>query len=220
MKNLFASVFLFFIAVSLSAQTVSVAPSIERIGKGYNAAYRIEIPHADRAFVEKEWRSFLKEHNAKVKGSKGEVNAEEVVIAALGSDEMRFISDVSEISSGTLVRVAVERNHSFVSKATHPETAGQLEGLFRRWSLDVASASMNQRIASAKDLIVKQTREIESLNRSTKRLEQNNESLRKQLADNEKTIEENSVNVTGLSKALEEQNKLLQELEKMKSELK
>ena len=208
------------IAHGLDAQTVSVEPSIERIGKGYNAAYRIEIPYADPAFVEKEWRSFLKEHNAKVKGSKGEVNGEEVVIAALGSDPMRFLSDVGASSSGTLVRVAVERNQSFVSKATHPETASQLQGLFRRWSLDVAVASMNRQIESAKELIEKQTREVESLGRSTIRLEQSNESLRKQVEANEKMIEENKVNVNGLTNGLEEQNKLLLELEKKKSELK
>ncbi len=208
------------IVQGLDAQTVSVEPSIERIGKGYNAAYRIEIPYADPAFVEKEWRSFLKEHNAKVKGSKGEVNGEEVVIAALGSDPMRFLSDVGASSSGTLVRVAVERNQSFVSKATHPETASQLQGLFRRWSLDVAVASMNRQIESAKELIVKQTREVESLGRSTNRLEQSNESLRKQVEANEKTIEENKVNVNGLTNGLEEQNKLLLELEKKKSALK
>lgn len=209
-----------FIAFRLQGQSVSVEPSIERIGKGYNAAFRIVIPHAEPVFVEKQWRGFLKEHNAKVKGSKGEVNAEAVVIAALGNDPMNFLSDVGETTSGTLVRVAVERNQSFVSKATHPETAGQLEGLFRRWSLDVAMASMNQQIESAKELIAKQTRELESLSRSTRRLEQSNESLRNQIAANEKTIEENAANTTGITKALEEQNKLLEELENKKSALK
>lgn len=207
-------------AQDLDAQSVTVEPSIERIGKGYNAAYRIEIPHADPVFVEKEWRSFLKEHDGRVKGSKGEVIGEEVVIAALGSDPMRFLSEIEVSSSGTLLRVAVERNQSFVSKATHPETAGQLESLFKRWSLDVAVSSMNQQIESAKELIEKQTREMESLGRSTKRLEQSNESMRKQVEVNEKMIEENKVNITGITNGLEEQNKLLLELEKKKSALK
>jgi hypothetical protein len=220
LKNLLTFVILFFVASTASSQSVSVEPSIERIGKGYNAAYRIDIPHADPAFVEKEWRSFLKEHKGKVKGSKGEVNAEEIVIPALGSAPMRFLSDVDETSSGTLIRVAVERNQSFVAKATHPETASQLEGLFRRWSLDVALASMTKRIETTRELINKNTREVESLGRSTKRLEQSNESLRKQIEANEKTIGENNVNVTGLTKALEEQTRLLQEFEKKKSDLK
>ena len=86
MKTLTAILFFLFFSAFGFSQSVIVDEGLEKLGGGYNAAIRVYLPFVADDLLADAWVDFLKENKAKVKKSKEEINAKNVVINGLGAD--------------------------------------------------------------------------------------------------------------------------------------
>lgn len=202
------------------AQEVSVEPSIENLARGYNSAYRLTIPHASLVDAEREWKAFLKMHNARVKGSRGQVTGEDAVLHAIGKDTLQVYSALSQENEAAIVCVAVQDKSNFISRSGAPEKSKQLELLLYRFGVETAKKSLASRIeASEKDLNTTR-RDHERLLKSNERLSSTNETLKKQIEQNENTISENLGKLESLKGDLEQRESALKALQEKQKDLK
>ncbi|MFM9008373.1 MAG: hypothetical protein ACKORE_07325 [Bacteroidota bacterium] len=185
------------------AQDVTVEPSIENLARGYNSAYRLTIPHATLADAEREWKAFLKLHNAKVKGSRGQITGEDAVLHSLGKDTMQIYSSLSQENDAAVVKVAVQDRTDFISRSGSPDKSKQLELLLHRFGVETAKKSLASRIESAEKDLSTARRDHERLLKTNERLSATNETLKKQIEQNENSISDNLGKAESLQSELE-----------------
>lgn len=91
---------LFAAAVSLSfiswGQKISVHEQNEDLGKGKNNALVVTIYGADPGDVEKDWKSMMKDYNAKVSTSKGIMFADNALIKDMGNNTIDIYTRFDE----------------------------------------------------------------------------------------------------------------------------
>lgn len=202
------------------AQKVSIEQSLDQLGEGYNPTFRIKIPHATEKVMEKRWTGFLKDNNAKVRTSKGQIKGENAIIKGLGPETLQIFSRLIEDEDGVLLKVAVIKGAAFVSPTADPDYSKRLESLLYDFAMNQSKDGLNKKIEIAAELLEDSQDDQKDLIKTNERLAQENESMKKRIAENEKTIEENIKKSEDLKVKIQGQEKSLEILRGKFTELK
>ncbi len=220
MKKIFMMLLMLLFSASSPAQKISVDYALDQLGEGYNPTFRVKIPHATEKLIDKKWTGFLKDNNAKVRSSKGQIKGENAVIKGLGPETLQIYSRLIEDEDGMLLKVAVEKAGVFVSPTSEPDYHKRLETILLDFALTHARIGLNEKLEDATELLEDNQKEQKNLVKTNERLANDNESMKKKISENENTIKENTKKSEELLLKIEAQQKSLEILRGKYTELK
>jgi len=214
--------FLFFLILSSFGytQTVIVDEGLEKLGGGYNTAIRVYLPHVSFDILQDAWVDFLKDNNAKVKKSKEEVDAKNLVIGGLGGDTLTVFSKIALVDSGYQLAAVFMRDNTSVSSKNHPKESSWLIKFFKEWGVKLSNAALENKIEDQEKVIKEKNKDKRSLESNTDYLEQSNANMKRQISDNEKRIEDNKIKIKTTISEIDSINLVIQQIKFQQQNLK
>jgi hypothetical protein len=220
MKTIIALLFfLFFYAFGFS-QSVIVDEGLEKLGDGYNTAIRVYLPYVADDLLAEAWIDFLKENKAKVKKSKEEINAKNVVINGLGADTLIVYSVITPVDSGLQLAAVFMRENIAISTKNHPKEASWLIKFFKDWGKNISNQALLNKIEEEEKVVKDKGKDKKSLENNTDYLEQSNANMKKQIGDNEKRIDDNKIKIKTTIAEMDSVNLLIQQIKFQQQNLK
>ncbi|MFZ7115767.1 MAG: hypothetical protein ACO1G9_10340 [Bacteroidota bacterium] len=150
---------------------------------GNKNAFVIDIPQAQLKKVQSNWKTYLKHQSRRPASSKdGEVVLPYGTIPTVSADSITVFSIVS--SEGTKIKLSVAvmmQDSSFLSTTTNSERSAAITHFIRQFGIQEYKNAVN-------DELLEQQNKLKSLEKIVSSLENENEGLRKDIKNNERTI--------------------------------
>lgn len=220
MKTLIAILFFLSFSAFGFSQSVIVDEGLEKLGGGYNTAIRIYLPYVADDLLADAWVDFLKENKAKVKKSKEEINAKNVVINGLGADILIVYSTITPVDSGLQLAAVFMRENIAISTKSHPKEASWLIKFFKDWGKNISNQSLLNKIEEEEKVLKDKGKDKKSLENNTDYLEQSNANMKKQIGENEKRIDDNKIKIKNTIAEMDSVNLLIQQIKFQQQNLK
>lgn len=220
MKTLNAILFFLFVSTIGFAQSVIVDEGLEKLGGAYNTAIRVYVPYTSEDLLADKWVDFLKENKAKVKKSKEEINAKNVVINGLGADTMIVYSTIVQVDSGYQLAAVFMRENVAVSTKSHPKEASWLIKFLKDWGKNISNQSLLNKIEDQEKVLKDKGKDKKSFENNTEYLEQSNANMKKQISDNEKRIDDNKIKIKNTIAEMDSVNLIIQQIKLQQQNLK
>lgn len=220
MKTLIVILFFLFVSVFGFSQSVIVDEGLEKLGGAYNTAIRVYVPYTSEDLLVDKWVDFLKENKAKVKKSKEEINAKNVVINGLGADTMIVYSTIVQVDSGYQLEAVFMRENIAVSTKSHPKEASWLIKFLKDWGKNISNQSLLNKIEDQEKVLKDKGKDKKSFENNTEYLEQSNANMKKQISDNEKRIDDNKIKIKNTIAEMDSVNLIIQQIKLQQQNLK
>ena len=220
MKKLIASILFVFISSFGFSQAVIVDEGLEKLGGAYNTAIRVYLPYVNDDLLADSWVDFLKENKAKIKKSKEEITAKNVVINGLGADTLIVYSTIVPVDSGLQLAAVFMRDNIAISTKSHPKEASWLIKFLKDWGTKISNQALENKIKDQEDVIKGKSKDKKNLENNTSYLEQSNASMKKQISDNEKRIDDNKIKIKTTIAEMDSVNLLIQQIKFQQQNLK
>jgi hypothetical protein len=220
MKTLTAILFFLFVSAFGFSQSVIVDEGLEKLGGAYNTAIRVYVPYSNEDLLADKWVDFLKENKAKVKKSKDEITAKNVVINGLGADTLIVYSTITPVDSGLQLAAVFMRENIAISTKSHPKEASWLIKFLKDWGKNISNQALLNKIEDQEDVLKDKGKDKKSLENNTDYLEQSNANMKKQISDNEKRIDENKIKIKNTIAEMDSVNVLIQQIKFQQQNLK
>jgi hypothetical protein len=220
MKKILVFLFLIISTLTTNAQSVIVDEGLEKLGGAYNTAIRVYIPYATEDLLADKWVDFLKDNKGKVKKSKEEITAKNVVINGLGADTLLVYSTITQVDSGFQLAAVFMRENSSISSKNHPKEASWLMKFLKDWGKNIANQALQNQIEDQEELLKDKGKDKKSFENNSSYLEQSNANMKKQISDNEKRIEENKIKIQNTILEMDSVNLLIQRIKLQQQNLK
>ncbi|MCB0620164.1 MAG: hypothetical protein KDC43_00935 [Saprospiraceae bacterium] len=217
--SIYIAVLLLTGAVRLQGQ---ITESTRSMNMGSQNALILEIPNADDKLVEKWWKQYMKDYDAKTKRVKGsdEELSDDADIPGIGAGNTVDVYSLTE-RSGNGVRQVVwfDLGGAFLSSQMHGDRYVEGEKFMMRFGLYVTKEMIQIELKEEE----KRMKDLES---DLKKLQRDNEKLHEDIADYERRIEEakagieqNLLDQKAREKDIESQQNVIEEVKKKLSEL-
>ena len=220
MKTLIAILFFLSFSAFGFSQSVIVDEGLEKLGGGYNTAIRVYLPYVADDLLADAWVDFLKENSAKVKKSKEEINAKNVVINGLGADTIIVYSTITPVDSGLQLAAVFMRENIAISTKSHPKEASWLIKFFKDWGKKISNQALLNKIEEEEKVVKDKGKDKKSLENNTDYLEQSNANMKKQIGENEKRIDDNKIKIIKTIAEMDSVNLLIQQIKFQQQNLK
>ena len=220
MKTLIAILFFLSFSAFGFSQSVIVDEGLEKLGGGYNTAIRVYLPYVADDLLADAWVDFLKENSAKVKKSKEEINAKNVVINGLGADTIIVYSTITPVDSGLQLAAVFMRENIAISTKSHPKEASWLIKFFKDWGKKISNQALLNKIEEEEKVVKDKGKDKKSLENNTDYLEQSNANMKKQIGENEKRIDDNKIKIKNTIAEMDSVNLLIQQIKFQQQNLK
>jgi hypothetical protein len=220
MKPIIAILFFLFFSAFGFSQSVIVDEGLEKLGDGYNTAIRVYLPYVADDLLAEAWVDFLKENKAKVKKSKEEINAKNVVINGLGADTLIVYSVITPVDSGLQLAAVFMRENIAISTKSHPKEASWLIKFFKDWGKNISNQALLNKIEEEEKVVKDKGKDKKSLENNSDYLEQTNANMKKQIDDNEKRIDDNKIKIKTTIAEMDSVNLLIQQIKFQQQNLK
>jgi hypothetical protein len=220
MKTLIAILFFLSFSAFGFSQSVIVDEGLEKLGGGYNTAIRVYLPYVADDLLADAWVDFLKENSAKVKKSKEEINAKNVVINGLGADTIIVYSTITPVDSGLQLAAVFMRENIAISTKSHPKEASWLIKFFKDWGKKISNQALLNKFEEQERVVKDKGKDKKSLENNTDYLEQSNANMKKQIGENEKRIDDNKIKIKNTIAEMDSVNLLIQQIKFQQQNLK
>ena len=220
MKKAIVILFIFFGWVKAFSQSVIVDEGLEKLGGGYNTAIRVFLPYVSQEQISDSWSDFLKDNKAKIKKSKEEITAKNVVIAGMGADTLLVYSTITPVDSGFQLAAVFIRDNMAITSKNHPKESSWLTKFFKEWGIKLSQQALEEKIQDQEKVIKDKSKDKKSLENNTDYLEQSNANMKKQIGDNENRIESNKLKIKTTITEMDSVNVLIQQIKLQKDNLK
>ena len=183
---------LFAAAVSLSfiswGQKISVHEQNEDLGKGKNNALVVTIYGADPGDVEKDWKSMMKDYNAKVSTSKGIMFADNALIKDMGNNTIDIYTRFDEKKDEIDMVVSFDLGGAYMSSSQHPDKYKIAEKIMHDFAVKETAAALadKQKV---------QQKALDKLTSQQKDLEKENKNLNSDIEDHQNRIKKDQDNI-------------------------
>ena len=220
MKTITAILFFLFVSAIGFSQSVIVDEGLEKLGGAYNTAIRVYVPYTSEDLLADKWVDFLKDNKAKVKKSKEEITAKNVVINGLGADTLIVYSTIAQVDSGYQLAAVFMRENIAISTKSHPKEASWLIKFLKDWGKGISNQSLLDQIENQEEVLKDKDKDKKSFENNTEYLEQSNANMKKQISDNEKRIDDNKIKIKNTIAEMDSVNLIIQQIKLQQQNLK
>lgn len=207
MKKIITLVAIAAFCLPALAQKITVSESTENIGGGSNSALVVTIYEASADEIEKEWRSLMKDFDAKV-SSKDGVFADNAVIKTMaGNNTVDIYAKAVKVSDKEVkFIVGFDLGGAFLTSGKHPEQFKEAKRIVNDFAVKMTKEAIGGQLKAAQ-------RTLDKMNDQQKDLAKDQEKLQKDIEEYKSRIKKAEDDIV---KNKSEQEKKKQEIEAQK----
>jgi hypothetical protein len=181
-KNLLLFAILFAsITATFAQRKIKVEERNESFLNGNHNSLVVNIYEANQDLIEKEWKKFMKDYNAKV-STKKEVFADDAMIKELSPNTVDVYARVEKNSEGDFnLIVAIDLGGIYLSSSTNSDKYNVAEELVYKFAVQTTKEAIKGQIKSENNI-------LDDLIKSSENLVRENENLKKDIEDYETKI--------------------------------
>lgn len=208
MKKILTLAIIFLLSGNFYAQKISVKQRNETIGNGNNPALVATIFEADVSTIEKEWKSLMKSHDAKMTMG-GEILADNARFKEFENtcDVYCRIKNVSDTEKELMV--AVDMGGAFLS-GKHPAQQKKIENMMYDFAVRLTKDAIAVQVKEAEKIQKRMIKDQENLEDDKKQMLKDIENYKTKIADRENSIIENTKFQETKKAEIASQNKLVE----------
>lgn len=137
--------------LNVSAQKkIKVTESNSAIGNGNNNALVITLYEVTPSEVEKEWKSLMKDYNAKVSSDKGQLFADNALIKSMGANTMDIYSKVQDNKDGSLTfTVGFDLGGAYLSSGQHGAQFAEAKKIVYDFAVKTTKNNISEQLKAA-----------------------------------------------------------------------
>jgi hypothetical protein len=206
-------VFLTLFTVSTFAQRkIKVHEEKEKIANGTNNTLVVTIYDSSQDDIEKAWKKLMKDYDAKVSHKK-EVFADDATIKDLSSNTMDIYAFTRKITDDEFeLIVAVDLGGAYLSSSEHPSKYKVMQNILHKFAVETTTEAIEDKKKEAEKVLEALVKEKENLIKENERLESQIEDYKNKISKNESDIEKNKSTQSDKEKAIEAQQKVVDEI--------
>jgi hypothetical protein len=176
MKRILIAAMLFCSLGVFAQQKIKVSESNEKIGNGSNNALVVTIYEATPEEIEKEWKSLMKDYNAKVSTKDG-VFADNAAIKEMGPNTVDVYARTEKVKDKeTKLIVAFDLGGAYMSSGQHSQQFNVAKEIIRKFAVKTTKEAIE-------GMVKAETKVLTKLNDQQKDLVEKQEDLTKDIAD-------------------------------------
>lgn len=188
MKKLFISLFSLSLVFNLLAQNVSVSETEKTFENGKNKCLMVSFIDSDVELVKKEWKSFMKDLDAKV-SMKNEIFADNAVIKELSNNVMDVYAVVEQKDGeAAVLYAAFDLGGAYLDSNFHPDKFKVIQKMLYDFAIETSKKSV-------KNKLVEQEKMLRNLEKEQNNLVKENENLHKDIDDYKSKIKDAETNI-------------------------
>jgi hypothetical protein len=163
-------------------QKIQVHEQKEDLGKGSENALVVTIYGAQESDIEHDWKSILKDYNAKVSSLKGGVMfGDNAVIKDMGNNTIDIYARFDVKKDEVDLVVAFDLGGAYLSSSAHADKYKIAEKILHDFAVKETSAAINDKLKT-------QQKALDKLNSQQKDLEKDNKNLNSEVTDYQNRI--------------------------------
>ena len=191
MKKIFI-VILSSIAIVSYADKVKVSESRENIGGGNNNALVITIYEANPDDVLKEFKSIMKDYNAKVSNKDGVLFGDNAVIKKMGNNTIDIWAKVDKVKDGeSKLVVAFDLGGAFLNSSDHKEQFKVAKEIVENFAIKMQKDAIQEQLNIASKLLEKETDQQKDLEKKNSDLKDDIKNYQEKIKKAEDDIKKN-----------------------------
>lgn len=217
MKRIFILIALAF-SISAQAQEIKVKEDKEKINGATNPVLTVIIYETDEKTVEKEWKSLMKNYDAKVSTSDG-VFADNALIKDLSENTADIYAIVKKDGDNVKLIVGVDLGGIFLSSDKSKEYK-VMETIIKKFATEITTNAVKEQLSAAEKEQKKRENTYDDLVKENSNLHKDIEDFKSKITKAEQDIVDNEKQQSEAKSATEEQVKIVEAIKKKLSEIK
>ena len=186
------TVILSLVVISSYADKVKVSESRENIGGGNNNALVITIYEANPDDVLKEFKSIMKDYNAKVSSKDGVLFGDNAVIKKMGNNTIDIWAKVDKVKDGeSKLVVAFDLGGAFLNSSDHKEQYKVAKEIVENFAIKMQKDAIQEQLNIASKLLEKQTDQQKDLEKKNTDLKDDIKNYQEKIKKAEDDIKKN-----------------------------
>ena len=203
-------------SANLFSQKIKVDESSESLGGGSNNAFVVTIYDAKPDDIEREWRSMMKDWNAKTDKKDGGVFGDNAKIAAINGNNTIDIYAKAEQKKDNEVKfmVAFDLGGAFLSSSKQGSEAKEAKKIVYDFAVKMTKEAIAGQLKAAEKILEKKNDERKDLEKDKEKLEKNIAEWKEKIKKAEDDIVKNKSDQETKKGEIEVQKKVVEEIQK------
>lgn len=213
MRNILLLILLIANIQLIVAQSkIKVKATTEKMSQGYKEGLTVDIPEANAKDVEKLWKKQLKDYNAKVSNTKGEIFADDASVKELGENTVDIYAIVEEQKDFASLTVFFDLGGAFLSASQHSAKYEAMEKVIEKIAIEAAKEAVGSQIDAADKALKDLKGDQEKLIKENEKLKSNIEGWKEDIKKAENDLVQNGKDQEAKKSAITEQQKMVEAL--------
>jgi hypothetical protein len=210
MKKIFLLAAMCSLFASGFSQKAKVDEKSEKIGGGSHNALVVTIYETDADEILKEWKSKMRDHDAKVSTKDGEMFADNALLKTMGNNTVDIYARVEKVKDGEVkFIVGFDLGGAFLNSKEHSSQYNEAKKIVQEFADKVTKESIAGQLKEAEKLLAKRVGEQEDLVKKNKDLQDDIVSYKEKIKKAEDEIVKNNSEQENKKKEIETQKKVV-----------
>lgn len=201
-------------------QKIQVHEQSEDLGKGKNNALVVTIYGADEGDVEHEWKSLMKDYNAKkISSSKGIMFADNATIKEMGNNTIDIYSRFDVKKDEIELVVAFDLGGAYLSSSAHADKYKIAEKILHDFAVKMTSEAITGKLKEQQKALDKLTSQQKDLEKDNKNLTGDISDYQNRIKKDQDAVTKNKEDQAKKQSEISNQQKVVDELAKKAKEV-
>jgi hypothetical protein len=190
------------------AQKTKVTEEKEQIGGGKNNALIVTIIEASADDIEKEFKSLLKDYDAKVSSKDGGLFADNALIKEMGNNPIDIYAKVVKVKDGEhKLIVAFDLGGAFLNSSEHSDKYKVAKQILTKFAIKMQTEAINEQLKQSEKALAKLQDEQKDLEKKNQKMKDDIKEYQEKIKKNEEEIKKNEEDQAKKKNELESQIK-------------
>jgi len=188
-------------------ESISVRGVNKTMSQGSNDGLQVFIPEANYKDVERSWKKYIKEFDAKVSSIKREIFADNATVHTISENTIDVYASVEKADKGSELLVFFDLGGAFVNDGSAFDAAKKL---VYKFALETSKAAVQKKIDEEEKTMKRIESEMKRLERDKEMLEKNIEKWQESIVNSRKKLETNVADQENKKIELAEQTRVIE----------
>lgn len=208
-----------FTAVFSFAQDIKVSEENVSFNNGSHNAVVVTVPYANRDVVEKELKSEMKDWGGKYSSTKGEHQAMQASMKAMGDKYFDGYAKVIESGDQIKVAFAVDLGGAYLDSRQHSAQYKVIQEKAKKFAARAAEAGVENELAAEAKILKEMEKDKSDLEKSIEKSKSDIEDYKKRIAEEEQRIKDNESALSKKGEEITTQTGKIADVEKKKKNI-
>ncbi len=220
MKNIYLIILTLLSLNIYSQNKIDVEETNANFDNGKHNALKVVIYEAKQKDVEKAWKSLMKNYNAKVNVKKT-IFADNATIKDMSENTIDIYATTDKTKDGDIILyVAFDLGGAYLNSSEHPDKFKEAKKIIHKFAVETTKDALKDKIKDAEKLLGQKQKDQKNLEKENKNLKDDIENYNKKIEKAKQDIKENEKKQADKKKEIEQQQAVVNALNKKEKAVK